>query len=100
MLADHPGRSSLRATESRQPSYTSVEVDRMLKSILPQDSGVPEMKEEDKVSEQAFDDIMSDDNSSLRGEHNFESSHDHDGRLAAEKHAYLHSQHGLEDSVF
>lgn len=99
VLTDFTGCSSLRATHSRQPSNASVEVDRMLKSILPHNSGIPGRKEDGKGSEQALDDMLSDNLLSL---HDFESSYDHDGRLAAEKHAYLHSQHGmpLEDSVF
>lgn len=98
-LTDFAGRSSLRATHSRQPSNASVEVDRMLKSILPHSSGIPGRKEDGKGSEQALDDMLADDASSLQ---DFESSCEHDGRCAAEKHAYLHSQHGmpLEDSVF
>lgn len=99
VLADRSGRSSIRPTESRQPSNASIEVDRMLKSILPHNSGIPEM-EGAKGSYQAFDDMLSDDNSSLHGEHQFESSHGHDGRLAAERHAYLHSHYGMDDSVF
>ena len=76
-----------------------MEVDRMLKSVLPHNSGISEMQGA-QGSEQAFDDMLSDDNSSLYGEHHFEGSYGHAGRLAAEKHAYLHSQHGMDDSVF
>lgn len=98
-LTDGTGRSSLRATHSQQSSNASVEVERMLKSILPHNSGIPGRKEEGKGSEQALDDMLVDDASSLQ---DFESSYEHDGRRAAEKHAYLHSQHGMpfEDSVF
>lgn len=72
----------------------------MLQSVLPHKSDFPEKNGADKGSEQAFDDILSDDNLSLHDKPYFESSYGHDGRLAAEKHAYLHSQHGMEDSVF
>lgn len=39
--------------------------------------------------------MLSDETSSLHGEEPFESSYGHGGRLAAEKHAYLHSQHAI-----
>ena len=100
VLADCPGRSSIRAKETWLPSFASIEADRMLKSVLPHKSDIPEKNGADKGSEQAFDDILSDDNLSLHDEPYFESSYGHDGRLAAENHAYLHSQHGMEDSVF
>ena len=101
-LADHPGRSSIRAAESRQALNASEEVEQMLKSILPPNSGISDIKEENNRPEQGLDDMLSDKTSSLHGEEPFESSYDHGGRLAAERHAYLHFQHGMpsEDSVF
>ena len=71
----------------------------MLKSILPYGSGVPSL-EEDIKSEETFDDMIPEHDSSSVQDRKFESGHDRDVHLAAEKHAYLHSQHGMDDSVF
>ena len=94
LLADYPGRSSIKATESWQPLIASVSADQAVKGILPHNSDTSEKNAEG--SGQAFENL------SLHGEHQLDSSYNHDidSRLAAEKHAYLHSQHGMEDTVF
>ena len=92
VLADHAGFTNLRAAESRRTSHDSAALDRML---MPHSHGVQETKQDENDVE-----VMSNANSSVHGEHHFESSHDINGRLAAEKHAYLHSLHGMDDTVF
>ncbi|KAL3142322.1 hypothetical protein ABBQ38_002663 [Trebouxia sp. C0009 RCD-2024] len=88
---DKAVNSGFRAHEGWQPSNAASEVNR----TLAHQSGVPDLKQGRNDVE-----VMSNHNSSVPGEHTFESSHDHDGRSAAEKHAYLHSQHGMDDTVF
>lgn len=88
----------MQGHNSRQSSVASAEAVEMLKSILPYGSGVP--AEHVERPELAMDDMTPEDDSSVHSGHRFESSHDHDAHHAAEKHAYLHSLHGLEDSVF
>lgn len=89
MLAVCPGLGSFKSTESRRPSFANE-----LHRLTPH-TGLQEMKQAENDV-----DVVSDDNSSMHGERHFESSYDHDSRNAAEKHAYLHSQHGIDDSVF
>lgn len=78
---------------SRRPSVAASEVDNVLRSILPYGSGVPagQVADVDDVMEN----ILPVNDSDVGIEEQFETSHHVSS--AAEKHAFLHSQHGLED---
>ena len=100
---EHAGArvGSIRAAGSRQGSAASVEADKMIRSILPYSSGISALEDEDNRSKQSLDDMMiPEDDTSVHSAQHFESSHNRDPHTAAEKHAYLHSQHGMDDSVF
>jgi hypothetical protein len=79
------GANNNSVEEMRRPSVVSHEVDSVLKALLPLGSGVPKVSPDDDVLEDALPTSDS--------EH-FEIHHVND---AAGKHAYLHSQHGMED---
>ncbi len=81
------GANNTSTVEMRRPSVVSHEVDSVLKALLPYGSGVAKVSLDNDVLEDALPTWSSD------SEH-FEIHHVND---AAEKHAYLHSQHGMED---
>ncbi|DBA88302.1 TPA: hypothetical protein ACH3X1_016539 [Trebouxia sp. C0004] len=81
---DHTGANT-STWEMRRPSVVSHEVDSVLKTLLPYGSGVTKVSLDDDVLEDTLPTSDSE---------QFEIHHVND---AAEKHAYLHSQHGLED---
>jgi len=79
------GANNTSTLEMRRPSVVSHEVDSVLKTLLPYGSGVPKVSLDSGVLEDALPTSDSE---------QFEIHHVND---AAEKHAYLHSQHGMED---
>ncbi len=79
------GANKTSTLEMRRPSVVSHEVDSVLKHLLPYGSGATGVNLDNDVLEDALPTSDS--------EH-LELHHWND---AAEKHAYLHSQHGMED---
>lgn len=80
---------------ARHPSVAPSEVEGVMRSIVPYGSGVSsgELEGVDDVLE----DVLPLSDSELDNEQQYETSVH--AKSAAEKHAFLHPQHGLEDSL-
>ncbi|KAA6428897.1 MAG: hypothetical protein FRX49_01007 [Trebouxia sp. A1-2] len=82
---EHTGANKTSVEDMRRPSVVSREVDSVLKALLPYGSGVPKVSHDNDVLEDALP---------ISDTEQFEVHHVNE---AAEKHAYLHSQHGMDD---
>lgn len=85
LMGMNAGANKTSVEDMRRPSVVSREVDSVLKALLPYGSGVPKVSHDNDVLEDALP---------ISDTEQFEVHHVNE---AAEKHAYLHSQHGMDD---